>query len=95
MRRNAKDSVFASVLETHGLFNESTEECRGATGQFHTVNVVGFNDDATVIEVIGDEIALTVMVNNNPDVTEQTETTVEFNNQAYRWTGYFAVEPKA
>ena len=95
LRREAKDSVFASVLETHGLFNESTEECRGATGQFHTVNVVGFSDEATVIEVIGDEIALTVMVSNNPDVTEQMETTVEFNNQAYRWTGYFAVEPKA
>ena len=95
LRRGAKDSLFASVVETHGIFDESTELCNHATGQFHTVNVVGFSDDAAVIEVIGDEVALTVMVSNKADVSEQTETTVEFGGQTYSWTGYFSVEFKS
>ena len=94
LRRDAKDSLFANVLETHGYFYEPTEECRGATGKFQTVNIIGFNDDATVVEIIGDDIALTVMVNNRPDVTEQSQMTVEFGGKSYSWTGYFAVNKK-
>lgn len=92
LRRKAKNSLFASVLETHGYFYEPTEETRGATGKCQTINVVGFSDKATVIEIIGDDIALTVMVNNNPEVTEETKTAVEFGEKLYNWTGYFAVE---
>ena len=92
LRRDAKDSLFASVVETHGFFNESTEECRGATGKVHTVKVIGFNEDATVVEIIGDDIALTVMVNNRADVTEQSQMTVEFAGQSYSWMGNFLVE---
>jgi len=94
LRRQAKDSLFASVLETHGFFDESTEVCNGATGKFTAVNVIGHNDDATVVEIVGDEVSLTVMVNNSTDVTEQTETSVGFGGQTYSWTGYFAVEEK-
>lgn len=94
LRRNAKDTLFASVVETHGFFDESTEVCHGATGKFNAVNVIGFSADASVVEIIGDDLSLLVMVNNSADVTEQTETSVEFGGTTYSWTGYFAVEAK-
>ncbi|RVU86650.1 chondroitin lyase [Leucothrix sargassi] len=94
LRRNAKDTLFASVVETHGFFEESTEVCHGATGKFSTVNVIGYNENASVVEIVGDDLSLLVMVNNSADVTEQTETSVEFGGQTYSWTGYFAVEAK-
>lgn len=50
---------------------------------------------ATVIEVIGVEVALTVMVSNKVGVTEESETAMEFVGQAYSWTGYFAVESRS
>lgn len=95
LRREASNSLFANVIETHGFFNESKEISIDASGKIQSVNVIGFDDNASVIEILGEGIALTVMVNNRPDATEQSETTVEFNNQVYRWTGFLAVEPKS
>ena len=93
-RKAAKNSLFANVIETHGYFNESVEASLDARGKIHTIDIIGFDDNATVVDIIGDDIALTVMVNNKPDATEQSQTTIEFNNQSYSWQGFVAVESK-
>jgi len=94
LRRQAKNTLFANVIETHGYFNESVEASLDARGKVHSINIVGFNDDATVVEVIADEFALTIMINNKLDATEQSQTTIEFNNTTYSWQGFVAVETK-
>ena len=94
LRRNAKNNLFANVIETHGYFNEAVEASLDARGKIHTINIIGFNEQASVIEVLGEDIALTVMINNSPDATETSETTIEFNNQSYSWTGFLVVESK-
>lgn len=92
LRREAKNSLFASVLETHGFFDESKEVSTDPSGKIQEINIIGFDEEASVVEISGDGIALTVMVNNSPDVTEQSETSVEFGGTTYSWTGYLAVE---
>ncbi|RBW43074.1 chondroitin lyase [Psychromonas sp. B3M02] len=94
LRRQAKNSLFANVIETHGYFNESVEASLDARGKIHTINIIGFNEQASVIEVLGEDIALTVMINNAKDATETSQTTIEFNNQSYSWTGFLVVESK-
>ena len=94
LRREAKNALFANVIETHGYFNEAVEASLDARGKVESINIVGFNDAATVIEVTGEDIALTIMVNNSIDATEQSTTTVEFNNTTYNWQGFVAVETK-
>jgi len=94
LRKEAKNSLFASVIETHGYFNEAIEASLEARGKMHTVNVIGFNDNASVIEILGDDLVLTVMINNDPKATEQSQTTIEFNNQSYSWQGFLAVQTK-
>jgi len=94
LRRQAKNALFANVLETHGYFNEAVEASLEARGKVEEIKVVGFNDNASVVEVIADGFALTVMVNNDPKATEDSQTTVEFNNITYSWKGFVAVETK-
>ena len=94
LRREAKNALFANVIETHGYFNEAIEASLDARGKIHSINIVGFNDDATVVDLIGEDMALTVMVNNKPGATEENQTTIEFNNQTYSWQGFVAVESK-
>ena len=94
LRREAKNSLFANVIETHGYFNESVEASLEARGKIQQITIIGFNDDASVIEIIGEGFSLTVMVNNNASVSEESQTTVEFNNQSYSWQGYLAVTTK-
>ncbi|NKF51943.1 alginate lyase family protein [Shewanella sp. WXL01] len=94
LRRHAKDTLFASVLETHGYFNEAIEASTEARGQVTAVNVIGTNEQGSVIEVVTAETTLTVMVSNQVGVTADTENSVTFNNQTFQWQGYFAVEAR-
>ncbi|NUW75743.1 heparinase II/III family protein [Vibrio mediterranei] len=51
LRQSGQNHVFASVLETHGYFNEEFEASVGARGLVEAVTTLADNDDATVIEV--------------------------------------------
>lgn len=93
-RKNAKNSLFANVIETHGYFNEAIEASLDARGKIHTINIIGFNEQATVVDIIGEGIALTVMINNDRHVTADSQTTIEFNNQTYSFQGFVAVKSK-
>jgi len=94
LRREAKNTLFANVIETHGYFNEAIEASLDACGKINSINIVGFNDNATVVDLVGEGIALTVMVNNDRNATADSQTTIEFNNQSYSFQGFVAVESK-
>ncbi|WP_153448879.1 heparinase II/III domain-containing protein [Vibrio algicola] len=93
LRQNAQNHVFASVLETHGYFNESIEASIDARGLVKAVTVIGHNATGTVIE-----IALTsgknyvFGISNRPASAEleNTEHKVEFAGTTYQWTGCYA-----
>lgn len=92
LRQSAKDHVFASVLETHGYFNESIEASVGARGLVKSVEVLGHNEIGTVIDIqttSGNSYRFGI---SNQNQQQQSDThTVEFSGQCYRWTGAFAL----
>jgi len=92
LRRRASDTLFASVLETHGYFDEASEVARGASGQITSVRVVGFNDEASVIEILGDGIGLSIKINNRVNATDRSENNITLSDRTYRWAGFFDVE---
>ncbi len=51
MRRKAKDTVFASVLETHGYFNESIEASENARGKLTNIEVIASDAEKTIIKL--------------------------------------------
>ncbi|GAB1620910.1 hypothetical protein AAOGI_09600 [Agarivorans albus] len=92
LRRQAKSTVFANVLETHGYFNEAVEASTNARGKVNQVTVVVSNDIGSVIEVKGEGIDFTVMLSNQRDVSAETQHTIEHNQQTYCWQGSLALE---
>ncbi len=92
MRTTGKDMLFASVLETHGYFNEAVEASVDARGKLHNIEVIGHNEIGSVVRITGDNVCLTVMVSNQPSVTETTEHQIEINNTTYSWNGFLAVK---
>jgi hypothetical protein len=91
LRRTAKDTLFANVLETHGYFNEAVEASVDARGKVSEVSVIGTNSVGSVVSIKGDGIDFTLMVSNQADATDSTEHSVEFNNQTYTWQGYLSL----
>lgn len=92
LRQRGRNHLFASAYETHGLFDEPTERCYGARGELTEIRVIGHDDDASVVELVGQNLHLTIMVSNSPSVTVDTQHAVSFGGQTYRWMGFFACQ---
>ncbi|MCT8986654.1 heparinase II/III domain-containing protein [Shewanella phaeophyticola] len=92
LRQSGQNHVFASVLETHGYFNESIEASVGARGLVNKVDVVGHNDSATVINISTTSgNCYTIAISNLCGDALEGLHSVEFNGQTYQWQGAFAL----
>ncbi|WP_435234315.1 heparinase II/III domain-containing protein [Psychromonas sp. PT13] len=91
LRQTGQDHVFASVLETHGYFNESIEASVGARGLVESVTVVGDNEVGTVIS-IHTTTGNTYLygISNQAEAAQAGAHSVTFAGESYTWTGAFA-----
>lgn len=92
-----KDTLFASVYETHGYFNEASESSTEARGQIEQVEVIGHDDDVSMIRLhLVDKRRLTIVVCNRlpPTVPQVSEHGALFNwnGHSFRWQGAFSVQ---
>ncbi|WP_027696606.1 heparinase II/III domain-containing protein [Vibrio litoralis] len=93
LRQKAKDHVFASVIETHGYFNESIEASVGARGLIQSIEVLGHNATGTVVEIrLVSGKLYQFGISNRPSMIDVNgpqsgEHKVEFNGVEYQWTG--------
>jgi len=88
LRQHGADHLFANVLETHGYYDEASEQSVGARGEVKSVQVIGFDEVGSVVEIIlQDHRRLTVMVSNRKGVTAQTDQEVVFGGKSYKWRG--------
>ncbi|MBL0783103.1 chondroitin lyase [Cronobacter sakazakii] len=91
IRQSGADHVFASVLETHGYFNESIEASVGARGLVSSIEVLGHN-------AIGTVIALQTTTHNRycfaicnlPEAEQSGEHAVTVDGVTWRWEGAFS-----
>ncbi|MUJ27718.1 chondroitin lyase [Aliivibrio fischeri] len=91
LRQSGQDHVFASVLETHGYFNESIEASVGARGLVKAVSVVGHNSIGTVVRIeTTSGNTYHYGISNQAEDAQKALNTVEFSGNTYTWTGSFA-----
>ncbi|MDP2590270.1 heparinase II/III family protein [Vibrio splendidus] len=91
LRQSGQNHVFASVLETHGYFNESIEASVGARGLVKSVSVVGHNSVGTVVRIqTTSGNTYHYGISNQAEDTQQATHTVEFAGETYSWQGSFA-----
>lgn len=91
LRQSGQNHVFASVLETHGYFNESIEASVGARGLVESVSVVGHNSVGTVVRIqTTSGNTYHYGISNQAEDVQQATHTVEFAGETYLWEGAFA-----
>ena len=64
LRSKGESTLFASVLETHGYFNEEFEQSVNARGQVKDIRVVGYNAVGSIVEITTEKSLITVMISN-------------------------------
>lgn len=92
LRRNAKDHLFASVIEPHGYFNEARERSVTARSMIAAINVIAHTDEASVVEVLGKGGWKWTIIVNNDDAIPDEHHQLEIDGQSYSWKGNFHVE---
>ncbi|MGF1765531.1 heparinase II/III domain-containing protein [Aliivibrio kagoshimensis] len=91
LRQSGQNHVFASVLETHGYFNESIEASVGARGLVKSVSVVGHNRVGTVVRIqTTSGNTYHYGISNQVEDAQQDIHTVEFAGETYAWEGAFS-----
>ena len=94
LRRRAGNHLFATVVEPHGYFNEAREQSRNAHSMIQSIQVLGHNDSASVVEIKGKQgIHWRISVNNGQ--ATDGEKTVTFDGKNYRWQGNYKLEKLA
>lgn len=94
LRKKAGNHLFASVISTHGYFNEARELSMQARPLIDDINVIGHNDEASVIEVNGKNgLKWQIMVTNQSADPGQTHK-VNFGGRSFEWTGDFKILDK-
>ncbi|MET2897761.1 heparinase II/III family protein [Vibrio rotiferianus] len=92
LRSKGESTLFASVLETHGYFNEEFEQSVNARGQLKDIRVVGYNAVGSIIEITTEKSLVTVMISNVLGADDQTPHQVELNGKTYSWNGFYSLE---
>ncbi len=92
LRSKGESTLFASVLETHGYFNEEFEQSVSARGQVKDITVVANNQVGSVVEITTVQSVITFMVSNQFGANEQTAHQVELDGKTYSWSGFYALE---
>ncbi|WP_226569705.1 heparinase II/III domain-containing protein [Mangrovibacter yixingensis] len=92
LRSEGESTLFASVLETHGYFNEEFEQSVNARGQVKNIRILGYNAVGSIVEIITAKSLVTVMVSNLPGANDHTPHQVELNGKTYHWNGFYSLE---
>ncbi|MEP2617266.1 MAG: hypothetical protein ABJH25_04505, partial [Marinomonas sp.] len=91
LRQSGCNHVFASVLETHGYFNESIEASDGARGLVSEIEVLAENADGTVIEIKTVTGSVYRFGVSNRSAGEQSnEHTISTSHGVFSWKGAFS-----
>ncbi|EOX4081138.1 heparinase II/III family protein [Vibrio alginolyticus] len=92
LRSKGESTLFASVLETHGYFNEEFEQSVNARGQVKDIRVVGYNAVGSIVEITTEKSLVTVMISNVLGANDQPPHQVELNGKTYSWNGFYSLE---
>ena len=84
-------TVFASIIERHGYFNEAREMSDNPYPAFESVKVIGNNEKATAIELKKKDGEKWVIVVTNEKGDKEKEREVMFNGIVYKWKGNYNI----
>jgi hypothetical protein len=89
IRKNAGSTVFATVLEQHGMFEPVDEISNGASGRIKDVKVLASTDEGTVVQISGKENLNWILMITNKGTSEKETHTIRVNDKVYEWSGPF------
>ncbi len=95
LRTQGDNCLFASVLESHGYFNEAYEKSEQARGQVEQLDILHSDLEASIVQVTTQAHQVTVMISHRRDADPLQPFTIEVSGQSYAWQGPYQVDIQA
>ncbi|WP_010137029.1 heparinase II/III domain-containing protein [Ochrovirga pacifica] len=89
LRRNAKNTLFATVVEPHGGYSYVSEFSTGAKSSLHNIDILWNSESYTLVKLIltnGQEYVLCLANNQNKPTAEHT---LQVGEQLFSWKGTY------
>ena len=88
-RKKAKNTVFASVIESHGTYNPVTEKAANAYSAFKSVEVLYDSEAYTALKISKKEEEVKVFIFSNKDNSPTKQHSIEIDGVTFSWVGAF------
>jgi hypothetical protein len=95
LRSKGETTLFTSVLETHGYFNEEFEQSVNARGQVQNIRILAHDETGSAVEIETNDSITLLLVSNQNDVTESSKQILNTTDKSYSWTGFYSLETTA
>ncbi|MEP0201622.1 MAG: alginate lyase family protein [Halioglobus sp.] len=91
-RKNAEDTVFATVIEPHGSYNPVSELSLNANSSIAKLDILHDDQSYTAIALEGVQGEQRIFILSNEDASSDEQHRLKLGGKAYKWTGpyYFS-----
>jgi len=86
-RNNTQNTVFASVIETHGSYSPVSEFAVNATSAISKVKIIYNNDSYTAVSIENINGKTKIFIISNNDASKESKHNLNINNMEYQWVG--------
>ena len=91
-KKNAKDAVFVSIIESHGKYSPVSELAVNAYSNIKHIEVVLDSNAYTAIQIVTNKDKTTVFVISNHNNDRETEHKLKINNNEIFWKGVYTLK---
>jgi len=86
-RPEATDTLFASIIESHGSYNAVSESARNSNSHIAELVVLQDDEHYTAVSLKTVKGSTRVFIVSNEDASAKTSHNLEVGGQSYRWSG--------
>lgn len=91
-RRKGGNSVFASVVESHGSYDPVSETPLSPFSSLKSVEVIHDSKEYTVVQILHDSKKTWMVAISNQDASEQSKHSIKVGKKIIEWTGPFSLK---
>ncbi|MBC2844127.1 alginate lyase family protein [Winogradskyella flava] len=91
-RKNTKNTIFVSVIETHGSYSPITESAVNSKSNMSELKVVYNSEDYTAIKLTHVNGKVQLFITVNRETSKEKKHNLKIDNKNYEWSGSYYFE---
>lgn len=88
-RKNVKNTLFVSTIESHGSYSPVTESAKNSNSNITALNIILATEAYTAISITTVNGSTKLFITANKNASKETKHTLKINKKNYTWVGSY------